>query len=458
MVHTCVCHSRAFRSIKGLKQHLSYVDKKLQTQSIACNEILTDSNDNEILKTPNDKRSTEVDVSESCEWIKNTYFDDSHQEVIENDEIQNYEGHSDFEFESYVRHHLESLTNFTKSLYERMENYEHSSSEIITEDLVSTLLEEIKHLRRENESLRSENKTAINSNNGDWTTVTRGKFPQGPIKQTSLNHIQTSNRYSSLAYHGREQPCTESCCIVDSNVHQNESQTTSSSSHTYSNFKNHKRPSVIIEQSPEKSTAQPWKDTHQRAVPGNATYSNMSKSGRKTMLCGDSIVKRILGGTINRGLHKGKAFVRPYVGATCDEVHYHAKADLKKTGDVDALILSMGQNNVSSFKRDETGKAIVETAEEIVDQMIKVTLELQDEYDINDVFLCTLTPRRENHLQNKVRDINSILRSKCKDKNINIIEQDKNILVDHLADKVHLGATGLDIFTNNIIDSLNNYF
>ena len=160
----------------------------------------------------------------------------------------------------------------------------------------------------------------------------------------------------------------------------------------------------------------------------------------------------MFGSNISRGMKHGKAFVRPYVGATCDEIYYHGQADLKR-GNVDSLVLVMGQNNVSS-RRDDSGKSVIQTADEIVSNMINVALKLKDDYSINDVYLNTLTPRGEHYYNMKVREINNLLDVKCKSVGIELIKQD-NITVGHLADRVHLGRDGLEIFTENIINALN---
>ena len=49
-------------------------------------------------------------------------------------------------------------------------------------------------------------------------------------------------------------------------------------------------------------------------VPGNSTYSGITKHGRKICVVGDSHVKRIKRNDFNKALRHGKAFFRSFSG------------------------------------------------------------------------------------------------------------------------------------------------
>ena len=318
------------------------------------------------------------------------------------------------------------------------------------DDLINNLLSEIQTLRKECES-KNDIIQALSTSNGnvsigsDWKTIEQsGRKPNKTQKSADQLHLQ--NRFGSLACPSNDQQeCNERCCFVDSQVQVDHSKTSPINRQS-------RRPENVIDQHPESNRKLSWRESRKWSVPGNASYSDVSKSGRKVFLLGDSMVKRILGGNISRRLTKGRAFVRSYVGATCEEIAYHGIPDLSK-GNVDILVLTMGQNNVGR-RYDRDGSEINETAEEIAEKMIDVTKKLRDAYAINNVFLCTLTPRKEDGLNNKVREINLLLRSKVKDSGIDLIEQE-NITEKHLYDKVHLDSVGLNILEDNIVNKIN---
>ena len=459
----CNCYGRSFKTIRGLNQHVNYTSKISTDQSEACSEILSSM----------DICSKEININEN-EWTSNS--GGNYENTVNTDsydmekEANSSDTTGEFDFNDYVMHHLSSLTNFTRDLFLRMEAQE-SATVKHNESVIGKLQEEIAYLRKEcadkteiitalstgHEKHHTDDKTSTAS---DWEIVSgRNNFTSKTsqlyesTKSKARSPVPTHNRYSGLAFQNTEPECTQNCCLVDSAI--THERNNSHSSTTTTNRPTRRAP-IVIDKRPENNNIHSWRVNQKKVVPGQGTYSDVSKRGRKIFVAGDSIVKRMLGGTLNRSLKRGRAFVRSYVGATCEEIDYHARAELRKGG-VDSLVLVMGQNNVS-YRRDNHGNEIVETADEIVKQMISVSLKLRDDFSINDVFICTLTPRRENGLNEKVRNINNLLRQKCKDSGIYIIEQEHNITDEHLADRVHLDSNGMSILTNNIVDTLNNHF
>ena len=439
--------------------HLNYIDNKIKAQSTACTEIIdslnnTESHENQkddetdtIQRPAYDRKSLELN-----EWLRN-----SDSDVLIDNIDEDISGEN---FKSYVMHHLTSLTNFTKELYVRQEeskNLAESSGENC-DYIVSQMLDEIKHLREEcaekNAIIKSLTKTETKetssaTQNSDWTLVPQYSKQTAERKPYNLeNQIPLKNRYGSLAYPSRETECNESCIHTESNITEQTKPCIGSA--------NSRRPGNVIDKKNENNEMLSWRSSiYQRAIPGNGRYSDISREGKKTLVLGDSVIKRMFGSNITRGLQHGKCFVRPYVGATCDEILYHGQADLNR-GNVDNLVLVMGQNNVSD-RKDSSGNFIAETADEITANMIDVALKLKKKYSINDVYLSTLTPRREYKCNEKVRTINNLLRMQYKSSGIGLIEHG-NVTADHLADRVHLGTEGINVMTENIISALNKSF
>ena len=78
-MHKCACHNRSFRNIRGLNQHLLYVNKTITHQSNACQEIITGI-ETEGCDKPKAATSSKGESQQACkyldldqnEWISST--------------------------------------------------------------------------------------------------------------------------------------------------------------------------------------------------------------------------------------------------------------------------------------------------------------------------------------------------------------------------------------------------
>ena len=237
-------------------------------------------------------------------------------------------------------------------------------------------------------------------------------------RQSSNTIPLTANRYGSLRYESNERECNESCNRTDSIV---------TDQHQCSNSKctdtSNRRPTNVIDPRPENNINLSWR-AKLANVPGNANYADIAKHGRKICLAGDSIVKRVLGGNINKKLSYGKCFVRSYVGPTVQQVERHLKCDLEEQeSGVDTIILNYGTNNLAP--KWVNGQRIEQSEESIVKEMIDVARSISNEHGINKVFICTLTLRKD--YGQKVRKINHLLHLRPKGEFLELLEQDLNI-------------------------------
>ena len=82
-------------------------------------------------------------------------------------------------------------------------------------------------------------------------------------------------------------------------------------------------------------------------VPGNSTYSGITKHGRKICVVGDSLIKRIKRNDLNKELRHSKAFFRCFSGANAKQLRHYIIPTL--TDDKpDAIVIHVGTNDMSN--------------------------------------------------------------------------------------------------------------
>ena len=111
-----------------------------------------------------------------------------------------------------------------------------------------------------------------------------------------------------------------------------------------------KRPPNVINGNPENERC------FNKTVPGNSSYAEISREGRKTCIIGASLIKRIDMQEFNRYLEKGTAIKRSFPGATASRLKYYIEEN------IDRIIINVGTNNLSKKQSEE----------EIVDEIIKI--------------------------------------------------------------------------------------
>ena len=184
----------------------------------------------------------------------------------------------------------------------------------------------------------------------------------------------------------------------------------------------------------------------QTTVPGNSTYADITRRGKKVCIIGASIVQRINMREFNNNLHEMYATKASYPGANVERARYYMKKPLEEENP-DTVIINIGTNNFTK-KRNQSEEDI---ANEIVNMVEECRI-----MGVNDIFVSGLTIRKGFY--EKVCMVNNILMQKARIHNFTFIDN-SNICSDHLNhDGLHLKYEGTCILTKKFLDHLNEFY
>ena len=117
----------------------------------------------------------------------------------------------------------------------------------------------------------------------------------------------------------------------------------------------------------------------------------------------------------------------------------------------DIVVVQAGGNDLSSTTRKDNPVHVRTIANDII-QAGRICAESGAKVCISSVL-----PRSDFFLQLKRQELNGILRGMCAWNGFNFVENNNIILSKHiLPDGVHLNQSGTELFSNNLIDCLNN--
>ena len=188
-------------------------------------------------------------------------------------------------------------------------------------------------------------------------------------------------------------------------------------------------------------------EKQQKVMPGQGSYRDITKDGKKTCIISDSIAQRINMKYIKRNVKTGNIFKKIYPGSTAEEIKHNMIKVLELNPTLDRVILQVGSNNVHNRYASQT------TDFDITNTIIK-TVELCHRSGVNEVYVAGITCR-PGYIQ-KVNNINDLLKRNATGMGYVFINND-NILPDkHLwDDQLHLNKDGLSILEDNFINILN---
>ena len=350
-----------------------------------------------------------------------------------------------------VKEELKSLTEFVRQLY-------FDKIKFIEDDRISKMEKEIDFLRSESSSkskvieilseelnLSEINKTDFKDQSGEWLKVHhKNKFLSNklPVNTTSVPSLEIKNRFNSLAANNEDDYND-----TENNNEDRDAEPTPlmAKYNEHIVVESNKRPSVVINHFPEKNHINLNKIP---TIPGNSNYAEILKHGKKVLITGDSIIRRIQYKEFNRVFQGGKAIIKPFPGATANEIDHYILPHLK-TILPDIVIVNAGSNNISR------GRVLKQSNEEIVEELLKIGLTCR-ENGVNRVIISGLCYRNSTSLNRKINDINIILRNRCSEIKFEFIDN-QNIQVDcHLwKDGLHLNDEGIEILANNYLKHLN---
>lgn len=352
-----------------------------------------------------------------------------------------------------LKEELISLTDFVRNMYENIKTIEgdHISklekevdflrNECLSKGKVIELLSEeyvspFSHHSKKSESKSLRNSEHLeNNNNGGWITVgDENKFSKNN-KSPATPILEVRNKFSSLTINNAREEIKEGgddIYLADQNMDKSNV------------ILNKKRPAIIVNNYPETN--------HVRKVPpiipGNSNYSEILKNGRRVLVMGDSLIKRVKYKEFNRVLQFGKAEIKSFPGAIINELHHYILPHLQNISP-DIAIIHAGTNNLSRYN------TLKQTNDEIVEELINIGMTCR-KFGVNHIFFSGLCHRSSSFLNTKINAINSLLSNRCNDLNFNFIDNQSIHVDSHLwKDGVHLNDQGIEVLANNFLKHIN---
>ena len=113
----------------------------------------------------------------------------------------------------------------------------------------------------------------------------------------------------------------------------------------------------------------------------------------------------------------------------------------------DAILIQAGGNDLAEFGSD------VNT---IANDIIEIG-NVARKMGANDIFIGGVPLRSRQYTNEKLHELNSVIRSICQQQNFVFIDNTE-LSVQHLSDGVHLNKVGTGILANNYLDALRLYY
>ena len=191
--------------------------------------------------------------------------------------------------------------------------------------------------------------------------------------------------------------------------------------------------------------------TRNTTVPGNSTYSEITKHWRQTIILSDSIPKGIRMWEFNKHLNGSKAHIKAFPCATAKQLDYYSKPTLVEDAP-DCLIIHVGCNDIAKSRDLETVNA-----EGIANDLIGISRSSL-QHGVSKIFISGLICSKNGIKKGIINDVNKKL------KDLFLLHE--FVFIDHpkirshrlWRDGIHLLQVGQGILTNDFIDCLNNYF
>ena len=136
-------------------------------------------------------------------------------------------------------------------------------------------------------------------------------------------------------------------------------------------------------------------------VPGNSTYSGITKHGRKICVVGDSHVKRIKRNDFNKELLHGKAFFRSFSGTNAKQLRHYIIPTLVDDKP-DAIVMHVGTNDILNHANHGN----------VAHSIINIGLDCKNN-GVNEVLISFILVKKNPNLTAIVRRFNDMLRDLC---------------------------------------------
>lgn len=176
-------------------------------------------------------------------------------------------------------------------------------------------------------------------------------------------------------------------------------------------------------------------------MPGNSSYAEMTKNGKKVVILSDSMSKNINMASLNRGLKKKTAYWKYFPGASPEDIQHYCTRTLEKD-QPDVAIIHVGTNRL------EYDDPFV-----IAGEIVKI-VNLCHERGCNEVYVSEIVDRPDLHDQ--VKQLNNVLNQWQLVRNFTII-YNGNIKKEFCLsrDRLHLNYRGSNRLCSNFRRALN---
>ena len=167
---------------------------------------------------------------------------------------------------------------------------------------------------------------------------------------------------------------------------------------TANNISTNRRPSLVVNNHPENQHVF-------KTVPGNRTYSDITKKGKDIKIFADSIPRCLRMNEFNRFINSGKAYLKAFPGAKASRIHHYIIPTLiEETPDI--VILHVGCNDLSPKNNIQVN--VDEIANEIIN-----TGKTCCQHGVEKVFISSIICSNNNRKQIFINKLNDILEEKC---------------------------------------------
>lgn len=181
-------------------------------------------------------------------------------------------------------------------------------------------------------------------------------------------------------------------------------------------------------------------------VPGNSTYANIAKRGKKSVCFTDSHGSRIKGRVMSEYIENGIAIVRPFPGATSDDMQTYVLPTIKKEVP-DKVIIHVGCVDILRGEKDPR---------QIANKIFDIARVCRGG-GVNNIFLSGILTMSNFNNNLIAKRVNDILSTEGQLEHFVYIDNSR-ITKDMFYDKVHFNDEGRNLLANNFINTINGNF
>ena len=284
--------------------------------------------------------------------------------------------------------------------------------------------------------------------NSEWTMVTGKQKPVPRNKQQGS--IECRNIFEVLESIPTENPSLPTSIV--------EVPTTTWADSPSPQSKRQRRPNVVVSKFPER--VDNWKKT----VPGNSSFAEIVKHGKKVVLFSDSICNRFSEWKMNSKTNNCTIKKKSFPGATALDLAEHHVHPYLKRNSPDTALIHVGANDILQLG-DKDGGITGEVVDTICTNILTCGMVCK-QYGINTVCISSILPGQSKKFKLSAIFINNKLESMCREvgfdflSNKNIIYEKPSKLYDGLfyKDGLHLNDDGRDILMGNFIEYLDHNY